>query len=390
MDIVLFGPPHSRLSYWKDGIVLILLTLCIILSLWAVFQRRHTQKRVDCFLEESRVYEKELNELKKKLEQWQEAEEEEEEVEGKEEEGRKDEDEGRKEEEEEEVMEDASDGIHVVPSEVVPQSEGSSVTPSLSSNSVEVTSLSDVRSIREEELASLREKLKVLEGQLETQHVNRDTLRPMLVQCYRREQKYLDSKKRRAEEDVLQAQLMCEKIRKKRSTIIDTFRLANSSALEDASIQMNKAINKMQKMTDSLEEYHERWGKIEQLCGFSVCHTSTVLTEGSPGHHPTRKISRTISPSAPGPTSSGANQTTGMQQEPLTNTEVPTPSRKPFQALTRLDGGLGSQHSLSRDTSERQSMKLGRVSSITTTDSSNRGEELGGSSASTLTRRKPF
>ena len=58
---------HSLgLSYWKDGIVLILLTLCIILSLWAVFQRRHTQKRVDCFLEESRVYEKELNELKKK------------------------------------------------------------------------------------------------------------------------------------------------------------------------------------------------------------------------------------------------------------------------------------------------------------------------------------
>lgn len=55
-------------------------------------------------------------------------------MEGKEEEGRKDEDEGRKEEEEEEVMEDASDGIHVVPSEVVPQSEGSSVTPSLSSN----------------------------------------------------------------------------------------------------------------------------------------------------------------------------------------------------------------------------------------------------------------
>ena len=74
--------------------------------------------------------------------------------------------------------------------------------------SLEVTSLSDVRSIREEELASLREKLKVLEGQLETQHANRDTLRPMLVQCYRREQKYLDSKKRRAEEDVLQAQLM--------------------------------------------------------------------------------------------------------------------------------------------------------------------------------------
>ena len=34
----------------------------------------------------------------------------------------------------------------------------------------------------------------------------------------------------------------CEKIRKKRSTIIDTFRLANSSALEDASIQMNKAM----------------------------------------------------------------------------------------------------------------------------------------------------
>ena len=65
-----------------------------------------------------------------------------------------------------------------------------------------------MRSFEEEQLVPLRDKLKLLETQLETQQVNRDTLHPMLVQCYRREQKYLDSKKRRAEEDVLQAQLM--------------------------------------------------------------------------------------------------------------------------------------------------------------------------------------
>lgn len=60
----------------------------------------------------------------------------------------------------------------------------------------------------QEELTLLREKVKVLETHLETQRLSRDTLHPMLVQCYRREQKYLDSKKRRAEEDMLQAQLM--------------------------------------------------------------------------------------------------------------------------------------------------------------------------------------
>lgn len=150
--------------------------------------------------------------------------------------------------------------------------------------------------------------------------------------------------------------------------------------------------NKMQKMTDSLDEYHERWSKIEHLCGFSVCHTFTVSAGviHSPGHHPTRKISRSVPPAPgptsggvnpPGPTSGGVNQTSG-KQEPLTNTEV---AAKPFQALSRDRSG-----SMSRETSEKRSIKLGRVSITTTTDSSSK-EELGGSpSFSTLTRRKPF
>lgn len=158
----------------------------------------------------------------------------------------------------------------------------------------------------------------------------------------------------------------------------------------------------MQKMTDSLDEYHERWSKIEHLCGFSVCHTFTVSAGviHSPGHHPTRKISRSVPPAPgptsggvnpsgptsggvnpPGPTSGGVNQTSG-KQEPLTNTEV---AAKSFQALSRDRSG-----SMSRETSEKRSIKLGRVSITTTTDSSSK-EELGGSpSFSTLTRRKPF
>ena len=63
---VLLSSALLGLSYWKDGIVLVLFILCIILMFLAVFQRLHTQKRIDCFLEESRVYEKELNELKNK------------------------------------------------------------------------------------------------------------------------------------------------------------------------------------------------------------------------------------------------------------------------------------------------------------------------------------
>ena len=59
-----YVPFTSDPSHWKDGIVLVLLALCVVLFFSAIFQRRYAQKRIDSFLEESRVYEKELSELK--------------------------------------------------------------------------------------------------------------------------------------------------------------------------------------------------------------------------------------------------------------------------------------------------------------------------------------
>lgn len=131
----------------------------------------------------------------------------------------------------------------------------------------------------------------------------------------------------------------------------------------------------MQKMSDSLDEYHERWDKIEQLCGFNVCHTSA---DGAKHTTPSRKISRTSTMSN---STSSIHETAG-QQEPLTN---PNPPMKP--SLVPIRDRYGSHQSLARDEeiasarSISEAPRLGRVSSITTSVYSSR-EELGGPTSS--------
>ena len=149
----------------------------------------------------------------------------------------------------------------------------------------------------------------------------------------------------------------------------------------------------MQKMSDSLDEYHERWDKIEQLCGFNVCHTSA---DGAKHTTPSRKISRTSTMSN---STSSIHETAG-QQEPLTN-----PPMKP--SLVPIRDRYGSHQLLARDEeiasarSISEAPRLGRVSSITSSVYSSR-EELGGPTTSvggpttsvggpttSLTRRRP-
>jgi len=70
MDVVLFGPSNGVHSgYWKDAVVLLSSTLCLLGLLYALKQRHSAQTRIDAFLESIRIYERELNELKEKLEQ---------------------------------------------------------------------------------------------------------------------------------------------------------------------------------------------------------------------------------------------------------------------------------------------------------------------------------
>ena len=58
------SPGHS--GYWKDVVVLLSSSLCLLGLLYALRQRRTAQTRIDTFLESIRIYERELNELKER------------------------------------------------------------------------------------------------------------------------------------------------------------------------------------------------------------------------------------------------------------------------------------------------------------------------------------
>jgi hypothetical protein len=69
----------------------------------------------------------------------------------------------------------------------------------------------------------------------------------------------------------------CDKIKKRRTSLFGTFHLANSSALEEAGLQITRAVNNMHKVSESFEEYHQRWRRIEQVCSFSIISASGGL-----------------------------------------------------------------------------------------------------------------
>ena len=58
--------PSGYFSYWKDAVLVLSSTLCLLGLLYALRQRQVAQSRIDTFLENTRVYEKELSELKEK------------------------------------------------------------------------------------------------------------------------------------------------------------------------------------------------------------------------------------------------------------------------------------------------------------------------------------
>ena len=56
----------ARSGYWKDIVVFLSSSLCLLGLLYTLKQRRSAQTRIDAFLESIRVYERELTTLKER------------------------------------------------------------------------------------------------------------------------------------------------------------------------------------------------------------------------------------------------------------------------------------------------------------------------------------
>ncbi|CAI8033145.1 Stromal interaction molecule 1 [Geodia barretti] len=253
MDLVLFGPPNGKYSLWKDVVVALSVSLCVVGVAYALRQRRVTQQRIDTFLESFREKERELRALHEKLEEQKE--------------GCDETDGGRRGREETGGEEGDSSPAKSFPgSSPSPESEAS--LPPFSRNSSASTSFDGSLARAQEEIVLLRRELNDLGSQLASNTLSRSLLQSLLQDSCRYEREHVEKRRREAQDEITRAQRVCDKIKKRRTSLFGTFHLANSSALEEAGLQITRAVNNMQKVSESFEEYHQRWRRIEQVCNF--------------------------------------------------------------------------------------------------------------------------
>ncbi|UYV75490.1 hypothetical protein LAZ67_13000394 [Cordylochernes scorpioides] len=64
--------------------------------------------------------------------------------------------------------------------------------------------------------------------------------------------------------------VQCEKLRRKRSSLMEAFRIAHGSSIDDIDHQILQAKAALCEVTKDLQERMVRWKKIESLCGFPI------------------------------------------------------------------------------------------------------------------------
>lgn len=108
-------------------------------------------------------------------------------------------------------------------------------------------------------------------------------LQHWLQLTYELELRHYNSKKAAAEKQLFAAKEGCEKLRKKRSSFMGSFRIAHGSSIDDIDNRILQAKAALSEVTKDLQERLQRWKQIERLCAFSIVnnqglgHLETVL-----------------------------------------------------------------------------------------------------------------
>lgn len=246
LDIVLFGPPPDRQSWWKD----LILGLSVLMALGGCwFAYIQTRKSRD-----------DLGKLMKDLEGLQRAEQSLLDLQGK--------------------LQKAQEEQRCVQVEKVKVEE--ELRNEINSAKQEAQRLQELREgtenersrqkYAEEELEQVRMALKKAERELESRArwAPPEALQKWLQLTHEIEVQYYNIKKQSAERQLLQAREGAEKIKKKRSSLFGTFHVAHSSSLDDVDHKILSAKQALAEVTTALREKLHRWQQIESLTGFCV------------------------------------------------------------------------------------------------------------------------
>ncbi|XP_022171414.1 stromal interaction molecule homolog isoform X2 [Myzus persicae] len=243
MDVVLFGPPKESVTHLKD-LILITLLLGALIGFWYVYNQNKSStlhlKRMMRDMEGLQKAETAYEDLQKELEK-------------------------AKQVQEFVITEKANLEKQLQEQQI--KDENSSVLKSSYSN-LEISQLKT-------EIESLRGELARAEGELDDRcWTPPHGLQQWLQLTHEVENKSYIKKKLSAEKQLQQAREACEKLRKKRSSLVGAFVSTHGKSIDDVDRSIVEARTSLNEVTQELAERVHRWKQIETLCGFNIINNN--------------------------------------------------------------------------------------------------------------------
>ncbi|XP_065076484.1 stromal interaction molecule homolog isoform X2 [Ochlerotatus camptorhynchus] len=236
MDAVLFGPPRETGTRWKDLLLVTLLLTAIIGSWYAYQQNKNAKihlKRMAKDVEGLLKAEVALKDMQKELER------------------------ARLEQEN-------------VDKEKMDLERRLREAPTLSSSNSDL------------EVQQLKQEIEMLRSELSRAEVEINDhcwtppqgLQNWLQLTFELENKQHVRKRVLAEKQLMQAREACEKLRKKRSSLVGAFVSTHGKSIDDVDRSIVEARNSLNDVTNDLQERMFRWKHIENMLGFSIVNNN--------------------------------------------------------------------------------------------------------------------
>lgn len=239
MDAVLFGPPRETGTRWKDLLLVTLLLTAIIGSWYAYQQNKNAKihlKRMAKDVEGLLKAEVALQDMQKELE--------------------------RARQEQENVGKEKMDLERRLRE-----------APTLSSSNSDL------------ELQQLKQEVEMLRSELSRAEVEINDhcwtppqgLQAWLQLTFELENKHHIRKRIQAEKQLMSAREACEKLKKKRSSLVGAFVSTHGKSIDDVDRSIVEARHALSDVTNDLQERMYRWKQIEQLLGFSIVNNNGLV-----------------------------------------------------------------------------------------------------------------
>ncbi|XP_026283852.1 stromal interaction molecule homolog isoform X2 [Frankliniella occidentalis] len=239
MDVVLFGPPKDGSHHIKD-LVLVTLLVSALTGCWYAYTQNKSSKRhlrrMMKDMESLHKAEQKLENLQKELEQ-----------------------------------------ARLDQENVATEKQNLERRLAQECNTSELrTSYSDLEvSQLKTEIETLRNELARAEGELQDRcWAPPHGLQQWLQLTHEIENKSYIKKKISAEKQLQQARDACEKLRKKRSSLVGAFVSTHGRSIDDVDRSIVEARTALNDVTQELQERVLRWKQIELLCGFNIINNS--------------------------------------------------------------------------------------------------------------------